>query len=341
MRNLLIIFFIPMMTAFCGNYNRVSSPEDVPSSLGGPASELTLDFAIIKSQILEPHCISCHTGRHKAYENYDLVKASAFAMLERMESPNPSRRMPLGAPALTEDKLAMFRAWLNAGAPEVVNQDTDTDKPAPVTKNISFIEIKSKILKPYNCVACHSHFNDYGSVKQSLGAIASLVTSDKMPFPKIKGGQVALVSATDKNLLLKWVSQGAPEFSDQPAQDPIQKTLQPTYISIRNHILGPKCTLCHNSYGNRGAGLNLNSFIEIRKAMDRYKALINLDSPNDSHLIGSMLGRVDEDEFFFDAMPFNNGFDDVSLVVDPVTEDELKTIEKWIELKLPYNEDDL
>ena len=70
-------------------------------------------------------------------------------------------------------------------------------------------------------------------------------------------------------------------------------------------------------------------------------ALFNPESPVDSHFVGSMLGREDDDELWLDAMPFNNDFDDITQVIDPVTPKELEVIKKWIELKLPFNNQEI
>ena len=342
MRRIIFFFTLSILIASCGDYGNPSRPPagtNTGSGTGGSKENTSLDFATISRNIIEPKCLRCHSG----YSNYSVVQVSAFNMLARMEEANPVRRMPKNDGQLNSATLAMFREWVSAGAPEFKKEDTKPVKPKkPVVDNISFLEIKTKILNPYNCTSCHSQFNDYEPVARAIGGIANLVTGDQMPFPKKKGETVEPVSVKDKDLLLKWVSQGAPEFKKLPAEPLADVELKPTWLSLRNHVFGPKCILCHNSFGNRGAGLNLESMPEIRKYMKtKNQQLINTDSPIDSHLIGAILGRVDDDELFLDPMPFNNAFDDVMGTVPAVTEDELKMIEKWIELNLPYSEDEI
>jgi len=336
----------------CGNYTevkRTGSPRGGGALGGDSKPELPLSFAMIKTQILEPHCISCHTGRHAAYENYGLVKATAPQMLDRMQSQNPTERMPKGAPALSLQLQALFAQWIEAGSPEFATAqepDTDpgtgTDTPVSTTdKEISFLSIKNKILKPYNCTKCHSQYNNYLPVQAKLGSIVALVTSDQMPFPRRKGETPEPVTADLKDLLIQWVAQGAPEFTDSVNTPTTPQPMEPTWISIRDNVLGPKCILCHNSFGSR-APTAMGTYRDLRNWFQKSPKLFDFENPNKSHFIGSMIGRVDpdNDEFFFDPMPFNTTVDDVRQDIDSVSPENIKIIEQWIKNKLPFDRED-
>ncbi len=329
------VFILTIFLISCGNYREVTSPV-FPNENKGQSIQSRLDFSQIKEEILVPHCISCHKGRHNLYDNYQIVKTSAFQMLERMESTNPTLRMPEDLPALPDETIAKFKEWVLAGAPEF--NDQEIEEPTEALPTLSFTDVKERVLDPYKCTTCHSHYNDFATVKKSLASIVQFIDENKMPFPQKKGEEIKPVLDADKSFLARWVEQGSPEYSDGTTTSELNPPLKPTYISIRNQILGPKCTLCHNSYGGRGPK-NFDSFFELQKIANNSPLFFDHENPNDSLFIGAILGRFSQ--LFFDPMPFNNDNDDIEGIVPPVTDEELKTIEKWIELKLPYNESEL
>jgi hypothetical protein len=343
--NSVVIVTLSLLLISCGNY--VELKKD-PSFQGGDIprkTETSLDFATIKTEVLDNYCINCHTGRHNAYENYAVVKAAVQQIAQRVTTSDSTRRMPKAPlPALPDDIKGKLLEWIGAGAPEFKTADGDDGKTDggddSEEKLIGFSQIKTEILKSYNCVSCHSQFNDYATVRRSIGSIVSLVSSNKMPFPKRKGQEIIPVSDEHKNLLLKWVAQGTPEFEDIPAKELPLVELQPTWESLRNNVIGPKCILCHNSFGPR-APTDMATYKAIQAWFKKSPSLFNFEDPEQSHFIGSIIGRVDDDEFFFDTMPFNNSSDDIQGSVPAVTEDELNVIRKWIELKLPFNEEEL
>ena len=297
-----------------------------------------ISFEQIKANILEPHCINCHTGRHRAYENYALVKSAAQEILNRVTTANLSLRMPQQRPVLDENLIAQLREWVNAGAPEFPTADNETEEPKEPEVFVGFSDIQQKIITP-QCIGCHTHFEDYSVVKKQLGSIFSFVMQDKMPFPRRKNTPIVPLSNDLKDLLTQWVNNGAPFTKENPKGPETSDEIKPNWISIRNNILGPKCILCHNSYGPR-APTKMGTYQELQDWFVNSPKLFDFDNPNNSHFIGSMLGRVnpDNDEFFFDPMPFNSTADDVPTDIDPVSSQDILIIEKWIELKLPEKE---
>lgn len=341
----LILFFI-FMSVGCGNYSRQLSPSasTIPSAgntgLGEGQPKNKIDFAQIKESFLQKQCIECHTGEHTLFSQYSQVRASAGAILASIQSGS----MPKGGPRLSAEQIQLFSDWVAAGAPETVADDDEDEDNTGVGEpveplNISFQEISDRVLKPYNCVGCHSQYKDYGVVRRSVVSIASLINNGKMPFPKKKGQEVTPVAKEDFELLLKWIEQDAPEFSTGESEVPEVPEMQPNFISLRNQVLGPKCILCHNSFGPRGPGA-MDTYTNIRNWFTKKPELFDFKDPENSHFVGAILGRVDDDEFYFDPMPYNTPADDVSAVIAPITEKELDMIKKWIELKLPLNMED-
>mgnify|MGYP003683214727 CR=1 FL=1 len=333
------LLIVLLSVAGCGNYKDVkNAPSEKPIA---QVVKTKLDFATIKKEILKPNCIECHEGRHIAYESYAVVKASLSGIINRVTTKNTSLLMPKGGPALSKDAIAKLKEWMAAGAPEFAEESKeDVKEPSePVVSGIDFKMIKEKVLKP-NCIACHTHFNDYEVVKRKSGSILSLVLSDKMPFPRRKGQDVKALSKEDKEMLMSWVGEGSPEEVGDSNLELPPAELKPNWVSLRNNIFGPKCIQCHNSYGPRGPTF-MGTHKELREWFKKSPKLFDFENPEESHFIGALIGRVDDDEFFFDPMPFNTSFDDVLTDLSPVSTEEIEVIKKWIELKLPYNEEDL
>ncbi len=319
----------------CGNYQESKKSLPGPAPLGNP--DPSIDFATIKRVILDVHCINCHTGRHLAYANYAVFKLAAAESLRRVTSNDSGYRMPkTPEPALSLDKQELLAAWIAAGANEFAETQPDLS-PKPV--QIGFDEIRRDLLVPFNCLGCHTNFNSYGTVRRLAPAIISYLATDQMPFPQRRGSPVTLVPPVTKAKFNTWLQQGAPEFADQPAATQRPEDPKATWVYLRNNVLGPKCIICHNSYGPR-APTDMSTFKGLMAWSKKNPKLFDLKDPQNSHFVGSMLGRVDDDEFFYDPMPFNSAADDISAVIPAVTPQELELIKQWIALGLPFNEDE-
>ncbi len=348
-----LFVFIGFLVAItgCGNYNNSTV---TPPSTGGPTkTDTKIDFATIKKEILDNNCISCHTGRHAAYENYAIVKASLTSMIARMETSNPARLMPQGGPPLDPSLIAMFKEWVEAGAPETVDKGGDDDNGddgdggGDDKDELGFAEITAKVLKPYNCTACHAQYNDYISVYKARTAIFSVVMNNSMPFPKRKNRPVDPVSDADKKILSDWILGGAPEFPGSPVPTDTEQVLKPNYQSLRNQVFGPKCTLCHNSFANRGGGKKnaLETYTNLRNWFTDNPDLFHIGAKEDESqglLFETIIKEpCKEGELCFPTpMPLKSDDDDVG-DVPRVTPDEIEIIKQWINLKLPQFEGEL
>ena len=298
-------------------------------------------FAEIRDQILRPHCISCHTNRHDAYENYAVVKASAQAILARVTARGREIMPPreFNKP-LAQEQIDALKEWVEAGAPEEGNLEEPRDIPEP-SAGISFQDIKDKILEP-KCIGCHSQYENYAVVKNELGSIFGQVMGDKMPFSRLPNRPPVALKKSLKDLLSDWVNAGAPYTAsapEGPADSTLNGELKPNWLSLRDRVFGPKCILCHNKFGPRGPTA-FNTYGELLLWSQNDPLLFKSENPHDSRFVGSMIGRInpDNNEFFFDPMPFNKDVDDVQTDFQPVSPEEIEVIEKWIELGLPYDE---
>ncbi len=312
-------------------------------SIEGQVSAASLEFGFeeIRRDILVPMCTNCHTGRHSAFENYNIVKVAANEILSRVKSQNQSFRMPKDLPPLSTDQIQKLERWVLAGAPEFAGIP-----PKPIaTTTISFEEVHSKILKS-NCIGCHSQFNNYQVVKKNISSIVSFVLDDKMPFALRPNQRNQPLSDELKETLSTWAEAGAPEFpgilTDSVDEVATSPKLEPTWISLRDNVIGPKCILCHNSTGPR-APTAMSTHSELRSWFAENPKLFDFKNPERSHFVAAILGRVDEDneEYFYDPMPFNSDQDDIQEVIPEVTEAELNVILDWIRLGLPYDSQDI
>lgn len=76
---------------------------------GKPTAE-ELGFSNLKSQIFEPHCVSCHRG----YTDYQSVRRELDLILLEVNSD----RMPKWASPLSTSLKDLLHRWYQAGAPE-------------------------------------------------------------------------------------------------------------------------------------------------------------------------------------------------------------------------------
>lgn len=336
MNPLIFILIICSFISGCGNYNQQKTPY-TPKQLPG-STDLT--FSDIKASVING-CIACHSGRHKAYANYDVVKIAAQEMLQRMESSDPKRVMPPGNP-LPPAKIALFRQWVLGGAP-LDNKKTEPPRPTPT---LGFETIKKEVLAANHCLDCHSQYNDYKIVYKDRVKIVSTINSNSMPFPQKKGLKAEPVADRQKQQLIDWVAQGAPLWPGQTVNKVEQEELKPTWISLRNQVLGPKCILCHNSYGNRGDGIeqSFESYSKLRNWFTLNKTLFIFNKkPGDAPglFVESILRDPNDPLNIYPPMPYNSPRDELKEDIPTLTPHELEILKQWIELKLPYDDQDL
>ena len=347
MKKLIYLITTLFLITACNEFDNFFDPTHVEpkttaSDNDDNFKDMPLDFESVTRVVLQENCTNCHSGRHAAYDNYNVVRASAAQMLERMTTTNPSLVMPLGRQRLSPDVIAFFEKWINAGMPEeaeVKDDDDDDDKkPEPTETQIGFEQIKKQVLEPNNCISCHAQYNDYASVRKSIGGILALSTSGAMPFPVKKGATTTPVPKEGLDLLNKWLDQGTPEFAFAEPQALPDVELEPNWISLRNNVFGPKCILCHNDYGNRGGGLSFNTYTKLQAAFKKTPALFNTDPEVEEFgdLHTTLIGDPEDPFAFPTPMPYNTDFDDVQKNVERITPDELKVIEEWIKSDLPF-----
>lgn len=186
------------------NYNDLKNQPVPAGKTGQPNPELVVDFATVKSQVLDPACIRCHSGATPRggirLETFEQV----FALKDSLRVQVETGAMPPRPPGLSPDQKALVLAWVDSGAPE----RTVITPPPSVP---SFLEVSSKVFIPH-CVKCHSNeedkggvnLEDFGSAKQYASEIAFALDTDDMPrrAPPLPPELKALVYA--------WIDGGTP-----------------------------------------------------------------------------------------------------------------------------------
>jgi len=96
--------------------------------------ETTLDYQGLRKKILEPHCLSCHSGPDASngldYSTYDsMVKTPPYQVVipgapgkSIMYLEVESGGMPDGGPKLSDEEIQFVYDWIEQGAVENVGQ---------------------------------------------------------------------------------------------------------------------------------------------------------------------------------------------------------------------------
>jgi len=158
---------------------------------------------------------------------------------------------------------------------------------------ISWQEVQRYVFIPH-CISCHSTFGNYQKVKRSLGWIQDeVITKRSMP-----PSDEAPLSPERIEILKRWIESGAPEQALSTASpsaspsaiplpsptsepSPIPQIVAPTYASIREQILVPKCLECHSPQGT-AAKVPLSTLHDL---IDSPLDLISKEEPDESTLI--------------------------------------------------------
>lgn len=198
--------------------------------------------------------------------------------------------------------------------------------PAPVQNEqgeevlvIEFATVKEAIFAP-RCTSCHQQYDTYQGVVRELAAIQNSVQSNRMPK---SGGPL---TDNQKALLNAWIAQGAPQSTESRPTEPEQpEALAPTWKSLSENVLIPKCLVCHNPQG-QAKFLDLSTrqaiFANRNQVFLDGSKLINLDQPEESYLVKII---NDQDE----PMP------PPSSNIPRLTPQESNILTEWIRLGLP------
>jgi len=192
--------------ASCGP--KTSSVEYDDGTISG-LNQDEVSFSMIKSQILQPHCINCHasegteSGIKKWITPGDPDNSPFFTEVE-------NGNMPRNASALTTKDLQLIRSYIEQmknTAPAPTPIPTPTPTPTPTPSRISYTQVKSRILTPYGCTSCHS----VGTEARLARWINTTTPSKSSFYTSVKSGSMPQggsdVSAADQAFILQYVQE--------------------------------------------------------------------------------------------------------------------------------------
>jgi hypothetical protein len=137
--------FVLFFVTSC-NY-RVDKNSGVPSLDPQNKASGTIDFKMIKEQILTSRCIGCHSQ----YNSYSSVKFELNSILEQVSID----RMSKSGPPLSADLKALLTSWSGAGAPETLQAKPPGEPQRPIELQPNYPSISLMILGP-KYIACHN-----------------------------------------------------------------------------------------------------------------------------------------------------------------------------------------
>jgi uncharacterized membrane protein len=216
MKNLLILTFLSSLLGCNYNYTK----KNALNQSGSPQKEIQLesveDFDLVKTQVIEKKCLSCHSNNtgnqgNLNLETYANVKSSSDRIYYRSIE---LKNMPSNS-ALSTSEYSALKNWLEAGAPEKANGQKIINLNG---KNLNWNFIKSEILMS-RCLECHSEpqpianldFEKYEIFKTQITKIFEKVVLPKDSQAALLDMPHQSLSATEKQALLKWISIGMPQ----------------------------------------------------------------------------------------------------------------------------------
>lgn len=129
-----------------------------------------------------------------------------------------------------------------------LNKNPTLDTSSPKTfkmSELTYSNVYDKVFRA-SCVGCHGdaggvRLESYEQIRSQLQRVYQSVIVErrmpKAPSPPLSASQLGLLNA--------WIQAGAPESTPGEDASPVPP-LEPTFESIKYHILDVKCLLCHS-----------------------------------------------------------------------------------------------
>ena len=173
----------------------------------------SINFATIRSEILEPNCTQCHPG----YSDYETVRDNLTAIEDSIRS----GRMPKDAPNLSSELQLLLEEWRKLGAPSE----------SPIQRTVlapNWESISKKIIFP-KCAQCHNPqgqaaFLDLSSYEAVLaqrdyligdatGAesyLMEVIQDPQNPMPP-EYSDIGRLDQIEVSTMIEWIDKNLPE----------------------------------------------------------------------------------------------------------------------------------
>ncbi len=199
--------------------------------------EAGIGFSEVLDQVISPRCLECHSASRGNAGGINLeTYENVFPKLQSIRDDIATSRMPKDRPSLNSQQKELLFAWIDSGGPkEKTNSalpSTPTPAPTPppipepepapfpnpvptplpTPRVVTFAEVDKKVFQA-SCVGCHSQAgNNKGGVNlesyPSIFAVRARIQFEVAGGSMPRGGRL---TASQKNLVLQWISNGAPE----------------------------------------------------------------------------------------------------------------------------------
>jgi mono/diheme cytochrome c family protein len=158
----------------------------------------------------------------------------------------------------------------------------DSTTPIVSASEISFSIVNQNVFAK-SCVTCHGNGQSQGGV--NLDTYANAVLSAQQIKLDVDTGHMPKspappLSQRQKDLIDLWVAQKAPNQAGGPGA-PDRPPLTATFASIKESLLTPKCTTCHNPTG-RAKDIKLDTAADLQTGQ---KILVVPGKPEASVLV--------------------------------------------------------
>lgn len=191
----------------CGPKTSSVSVSDFSSGLG----QSEVSFATLKSSVLTPKCLSCHS-EVKTESGISAWVTPGSPEQSRLYTEVKSGSMPKGSTQLSGAELEMVYNYIygltSPTDPTPPPIPTPTPTPAPST-GITYAQVRARILTPYRCTSCHS----VGSETALARWISVSSPSSSKFYTSVKNGSMPQggsdLSADDKAYVLQYVKDYA------------------------------------------------------------------------------------------------------------------------------------
>ncbi len=240
----LLVVLIPFMVACSAEHNNVSGtgedglgkapvcePGTVVANCTAPDPGVDPTDPVPRPVVLEPNyeslrkeifvsqCLGCHnsSGIFSSYDFSTYESITSYQKLFALPADGSDSRfvhslvtgkMPREKPPLPPEQIEVIRQWVALGLPKTA---------ATVPANcdlIDFATVNTQVFES-SCTRCHDFsskldLQSYANIKQHLSKVQWAIANDKMPPKKPLSPEL-------KDLVIKWIDQGAPETVVMPA----------------------------------------------------------------------------------------------------------------------------
>ncbi|MBI3542470.1 MAG: hypothetical protein HY075_04245 [Deltaproteobacteria bacterium] len=227
-----------LLTSACSYHRDKTGSEESGSTTRGAtgttlADSASLSYQLVRSRVLAPRCIGCHSAAHNNpggvnLETYESTR-SRLAAIQQVAV--LKRSMPPRHP-LSDEESVLLNAWINAGAPEqaapqaaspaaqpaspeptvpATHDGHSTD--APTTPPVAEFPSVRRLLLERHCISCHAARADALGIprletardlRQHIDAVIDRVLVDRDMPPQSQ----APLSDEELRVFIHWLKNG-------------------------------------------------------------------------------------------------------------------------------------